>query len=384
MEKTVNKEHRTFCSRCIYDDRVAGILFDSDGVCNYCHQITRLAIEYGTGEHRGQQAIREIVDEIKIQGRRKRYDCLVGVSGGTDSSFMVYLLREWGLRPLAVHYDNTWNSAVATLNIHKVLRYFDVDLHTHVVSNIEIDDIFRSFFRAGVAELEAATDLGFAWVLRAAAARFGVKYVFEGHSFIEEGISPIASNYFDGRYIREIHRQFGSHPMETYPLMTLTRFLKSCLVTGVKFIRPYWYLRYSKSEARDFLTRTCDWSNYGGHHLENRMTAFLHTTYLPRKFNTDFRNNTLSARVRNGEIDRQSAIAEYLRPPITDKELVTYFKRRLQIDDVEFESVMTQPPRSWTEFPTYKRHFETLHPLFYLLAKANRVPMSFYLKYCKN
>lgn len=375
--------NRLFCNRCIYDDRVPGIQFDTSGVCSYCHQIDRLAEDYGTGGPKGQKIIQEIIEEVKREGRGKKYDCLVGVSGGTDSSYMVHMVREWGLRPLAVHYDNTWNSSVATLNIHRVLNHFDVDLHTHVVSNVEIDDVFRSFFRAGVAELEASTDLGFAWVLREAAAEFGVKYVFEGHSFVEEGISPLASNYFDGRYIREIHRRFGSLPMRTYPLMTLPRFLRSCVITGVNFVRPFWYVKYSKSEAREFLERNCQWSYYGGHHLENRMTAYLHTEYLPRKFNTDFRNNTLAARVRTGQMDRLDAINEYLVPPSPDPELVNYFKRRLQIDDMEYELVMSQRPRPWSDFPTYKRHFETLRPLFYLLARANKVPMSFYMKYCR-
>lgn len=381
--KHVNSKSRVFCRRCIYDDQVSGIQFDSSGVCNYCHQIDGLIENYGTGKQKGQDTFTQIIDEVKRQGRGKKYDCLVGVSGGTDSSYMVHLLRERGLRPLAVHYDNTWNSSIATLNIHRVLKYFDVDLHTQVVSNVEIDDIFRSFFLAGVAELEASTDLGFAWVLRETAARTGVKFVFEGHSFVEEGISPIGNNYFDGRYIREVHRQFGSLQMETYPLMTLRRFLQSCLVTGVKFIRPFWYLRYSKTEARNFLEKTCQWSYYGGHHLENRMTAFLHTVYLPGKFQTDFRNNSLAARVRTGEIDRQNAIEEYLKPTQPDSELVSYFKRRLKIEDLEFDLVMSQQPRPWTDFPTYKRHFETLRPLFYLLARTNRIPMSFYLKYCR-
>ena len=134
------------CTKCIYDERVASIIFDENGVCNYCHQISELQQKYGTGEEKGEQKFLEIVKEIKKAGKGKKYDCIVGVSGGTDSSYMLYLSKKWGLRPLAVHYDNTWNSAIATENIRKVLDALDVDLFTHVVDNKESDDIFKSFF----------------------------------------------------------------------------------------------------------------------------------------------------------------------------------------------------------------------------------------------
>jgi 3'-phosphoadenosine 5'-phosphosulfate sulfotransferase (PAPS reductase)/FAD synthetase len=157
------------CSRCIYDERVAAISFDAMGVCNYCRQIDGLVRDYGTGTPEGEQRLQAIIDEIKRAGVGKQYDCVVGVSGGTDSSYMVYLAKQWGLRPLAVHYDNTWNSAIATQNIGKVLRALDVDLYTHVVDNKESDDIFRAFFSAGVAEIEAATDLALAETMYRAA-----------------------------------------------------------------------------------------------------------------------------------------------------------------------------------------------------------------------
>jgi len=362
---------------------VSAIFFDGNGVCNYCHQVERLKEEYGTGTDQGDRRFKEIIADAKKTGRGKQYDCIVGVSGGTDSSYMVYMLRERGLRPLAVHYDNTWNTSVSTLNIYRVLKHFDVDLFTHVVSNTEADDIFRAFFLAGVPEIDASTDLGYAWVLRQAAHRYNIKYIFEGHSFVEEGITPLANNYCDGRYIMDIHERYGSETLNTYPLMTLGRFLRSSVLSGVRFVRPFWYVRYSKDEARRFLEDECGWQYYGGHHLENRMAAFAHTVYLPRKFSTDLRNNTLAAQVRNGRLDRDSAIGEYLMNVVVDPDLIDYFKRRLGFTDIEYEQIMEQPPRSWTEFRTYKRQFELLAPLFFVLAKTNRVPMSFYIKYCK-
>lgn len=370
------------CSRCIYDARVPSIEFDEHGVCNYCHQVDSLTVQYGTGQPKGELLFEKLLAEIRRQGRGNRYDCIIGVSGGTDSSFLVHLARELGLRPLAVHYDNTWNSAIATMNIQKVLNGLNVDLYTHVVANKEADDIFRSFFLAGVAEIEASTDLGYAYLLRTVAAKYSIPFILEGHSFIEEGITPLGRNYFDGRYIHAIHRQFGRQRIATYPLMTFSRFLRSALLSRVKFIRPLWYLNYSKEHAKTILTEKYDWKYYGGHHLENRMTAFYHGVYMPQKFGSDLRNNTLAARVRNGTLTREEAWATYNTPPVVEDDLVSYFKKRLGLSDEKYEEAMKAPPKSWTDYPTYKKRFERLRPLFYMLAKSNLVPMSFYLKYC--
>jgi N-acetyl sugar amidotransferase len=354
-----------------------------NGVCNYCHQVDDLKNQFGTGTSKGKEKLNLIIEEIKVAGHGKKYDCIVGVSGGTDSSYLLYLaVKKWGLRPLAVHYDNTWNSAIATENIRKVLGKLNVDLYTTVVDNKESDDIFKSFFQASVAEIEAATDLALAETMYRAAAKYGIKYVLEGHSFITEGISPLGRNYFDGKYIKTIHKRFGKLPIKTYPLMTFWRFLYSTLFLRIKKIRPYWYMSYSKEDARTFLEMEFDWQYYGGHHLENRMTAFFHSFYMPTKFNTDFRNNTLSALVRNGKMNRENAWSVYNTEPHLENELLTYFKKRLQISDDEFDRIMAIPPKSWNEFPTYKKRFEIMRPLFYILAKKNLVPMSFYLKYC--
>ncbi|WP_072681719.1 N-acetyl sugar amidotransferase [Arcobacter sp. LA11] len=370
------------CSRCIYDERVAYIKFDENGVCNYCHQIDDLLKEYGTATPKGEEKFKEIIEEIKKNGKNKQYDCIIGVSGGTDSSYMLYLAKKWGLRPLAVHYDNTWNSSIATENIKKVLNALDIDLYTHVLDNEESNDIARSFFYADISEIEAPTDLALAETMYRAAWKYKVKYVIEGHSFMTEGITPVGRNYTDGKYIKSIHKMFGRVPMKTYPLMTFSRFLFWTAFAGIKKIRPFWYINYNKEDAKEFLMKEYNWKYYGGHHLENRLTAFRHSVYTPQKFNTDMRNNTLSALARIGKISREEAWEEYSKPPLIEKDLVKYFKKRLQLSDEEYDKVMSRPPKSWKEYPTYKKRFELLRPLFKVLAKANLVPMSFYLKYC--
>ena len=381
-EKDIEKVTLKICSKCIYDERVNGIEFNEEGVCNYCRQIDNLKDQYGTGAAKGQKELDAIIAEIKRKGKRKKYDCMLGVSGGTDSSFMMHWAVEKGLRPLAVHYDNTWNSAIATENIRKVTTALGIDLYTHVCDNKEADDIFRSFFNAGVAEIEASTDLALAETLYRAASKYNVNYVLEGHSFVAEGITPVGRNYFDGKYIKSIHKMFGKVPMKTYPLMTFSRFLYWTIFKRIRKIRPFWYMEYSKEEAQKLLQEKYDWQYYGGHHLENRMTAFFHSYYLPRKFGLDMRNNTLSAQVRNVVKSREEAWREYNSEPHLEEDLLDYFKKRLDLTDEEFEGKMGEEPKSWYEFPTYKKRFEKLRPIFKILADANLVPMSFYLKYC--
>jgi len=370
------------CSRCIYDSNLGAIHFDDDGICNYCHQIDNLEKEYGTGLQKGEDKFNSILAEIKASGKNKKYDCVVGVSGGTDSSYLLMKAKDWGLRPLAVHYDNTWNTAVATMNIEKLTRYCNVDLWTHVVNNKEIDDIKLSFLKAGIREFEADTDIGLVQVIRSAAAAHGVKYILEGHSFITEGLSPVSLNYFDGGYVADVHNKFGQMKRKTFPNLTFLKFLKWSVFYRQKFIRPLWYIKYNKDLAREELMTRTNWQYYNGHHLENRAASFLHTAWLPRRFNLDFRNLTLAADVRRGALKKSEALSIYSEEVKPTDELIRYVKKRLQLTNQEYEEILIGPVRTWQDFKTYKKRFELLRPLFYILAKSNLVPMSFYIKYC--
>jgi len=370
------------CSRCIYDETIPAINFDSEGVCNYCKMIDGLQDEYKTATPEGEKKFLELVEQIKKDGKGKKYDCAIGVSGGTDSSYIIYkAVKEWGLRPIAVHYDNTWNSAIATENIRKVLGKLNVDLYTYVVDNKESDDMFRSFFLAGVPELDGPTDIAAPEVMYRACAKFKVKYVIEGHSFRTEGVSPLGNMYIDGKYIQEVHKKYGKVKMKTFPNMPLFTFLKWLIIYRIKKIRPLWYISYSKEDAREFLQKEFGWEYYGGHHLENRLSAFHHSYYNPNKFGLDQRNNSLSASIRSGLMTKEEAINEYAQPPYLEPELLEYFKKRLNLSDAEFEAAMKSKPNSYKNFKTYKKSFERLKPLFYLLYKANMVPKSFYIKY---
>lgn len=373
---------QSICSRCIYDLTIPGIQFDAAGVCNYCLQIDALEVEYKPRHPDGEENLKALLSQIRCASKKNQYGCVVGVSGGTDSSFLLLKAVEWRLKPLAVHYDNTWNTSVATENIRKITSLLGVDLSTYVINNKESEDIFRSFLHAGVPEFDASTDIALVQILRTAAAKHKVKYILEGHSFLAEGISPIGKYYFDGRYIQDIHRKFGRVPMKTFPNMTFFDFLRWIIVYRQRVVRPFWYTNYSKKEARIILEKNFQWKYYGGHHLENRATAFFHKIYAPQRFGMDYRILSLAAEVRSGSLSREDALEIYRKPLVPDIELVEYVKKRLGLSDKTYMELMKAPLKSFRDFRTYKKTFERCRPLFYLFAKAQLVPMSFYLKYC--
>jgi hypothetical protein len=289
--------------------------------------------------------------------------------------------KELGLRPLAAHFDNTWNSTIATENIHNVLDKLGVDLFTHVVDNKEYDDLYRSFMRAGVPDIECPTDIGLAATLNRAAEKHGVRYVFEGHNFRTEGISPLGWLYMDGRYIQAVQKRFGTRPLRTYPNMLMPDFLRWMLVRRIRKIRPLYYVEYNKDDVKNFLAREYGWQWYGGHHLENRFTAFYHSWFLPQRFGIDQRPNGYSALIRSGQMTREEGLRLMLEPPHMEEELLTLVRKRLGLSDEEFDRLMNLPRRSYKDYPTYKRTFERMRPFFWVMYRMDLVPKSFYMKY---
>jgi len=371
------------CARCLYDSTIPKIEFDDAGVCSYCHLTESLEQEYPVGDE-GKAKLDAIVAEIKEAGRNRKYDVVVGVSGGCDSSLLIWQACQMGLRPLAVHFDNTWNSTIATENIHRVLKKLNVELYTHVVDNEVYDDMYRAFMLSGVPDIECPTDIGLAATMYKACEKFGIKYMFNGHNFRTEGVSPLGWLYMDGKYIQSVVKKYGNyreHKLRSFPNMPITSFLKWIAVKRIKQIRPLWYMDINKEEAKQFLKEEFDWQWYGGHHLENRFTAFYHSYFMPQRFGADGRKLGYSALIRGGQMTREEGAKLIAEPPKVDPEIIELVKKRLGFSDAEFERVMTLPKRTYRDFSTYKPTFERMRPFFYLMYKANLVPKSFYIKY---
>jgi len=373
--------NRRICSRCVYDDTVSGIVFDANGVCNYCHSHDDMDARFPTGP-KGDAAIHDMVERIKAKGRGLKYDCAVGVSGGADSSYLLHLVVKWGLRPLAVHLDNTWNSATATQNIYAMVSSLGVDLETYVVDWREMSDLHMAFMRGGVRQIDVPTDIAFVAAIYLAAERHRIPFMLEGHSFRTEGISPLGWAYIDGRYVESVHERFGTIPVPSYPNMTIGRFIRWTAFRNISRLRPLWHLNYVKADAKKLLNETYGWQWYGGHHMENILSAFSNCFVLWRRNRIDYRLLGHAALVRSHQLERREVLEELATPPVCPPHIIDFVKRRYDLTDTAFEELMDGPERDWRDFDTYKRRFEQLRPLFWLLLKLNRIPEPFYTKFC--
>jgi len=328
--------------------------------------------------------LKEMAAQIKKDHKNKKYDVVVGVSGGTDSSYMLYFTKEvLGLRPLAAHFDNTWNSKTAVENIKNITEKLDVDLFTHVVDNDEFNDIFKSFFKASVPDIDTPSDISLATTHYLACQKYGINYIFEGHSFRTEGISPHGWFYMDAKYIQSVQKLFGTKKIKTLPNLWMGKWLKWIILNRIKKIRPLYYVDYNKEKAKELLTAKFGWKYYGGHHMENRTAYFTNNFWLPEKFNIDLRYSEFSALVRDGQLSREDALNKIKEPKPFDKGILDEILKRLNISPIEFEAILNQPNKSFRDYKTYKKRFERMRLFFYLLNKFDLVPLSFYLKYTR-
>lgn len=309
------------CSKCILDTTVPELVFDTNGVCQYCKIYQELDDIYPLNQ-KGEERLRTLVNKIVRGGRNKEYDCVLGVSGGTDSTYTLYKTVQLGLRPLAVHFDNGWNSKLAVRNIKKACEKFQVDLITHVVDWEEFKDLQISFLKASTPDAEIPTDVGIHATLIKIAAREGIKYVLNGHSFRAEGVSPIGWTYMDGKYIRSIQKRFGKAKLNTFPNFMMWDLIYYTIIKGIKVVPILNYFDYDKTSAKSLLSNELDWEYSGGHHHESIYTKFFQSYLLPQKFKIDKRKTELSAMILSGHISRNEALEKLQSTPYHIDDLV--------------------------------------------------------------
>lgn len=365
------------CTRCIYDDKVPGITFDENGVCSYCQEYDKMDKEYPTGE-KGKKILEGIAEQIKKEGEGKKYDCVIGLSGGCDSSYLLhYAVKELGLRPLAVNIDNSWDTQIAKDNRKKVTEKLGVDLISYKADVKEFLEISRSLLLSGIPEIDAHSDVALATLWNQACRDYDIKYFLIGHSFRTEGMFPIGWFYFDGKYISDVYGK----KFKTFPNLWFWKFIGNVLY-GVKQIRPIWYLDYNKDDTKKFLQKEYGWQWYGGHHYENRYTRFHHWLSL-EKFGIDQRVVEYAAMVRAGLISKDKALKEISEPVTLPEDIRLEVLARLNLTEEEFQDMLDGPIKNSKDFKTYKPYFKLLKPFFWVMLKMNRIPYSFYTKYCK-
>jgi len=370
------------CTRCVSDTTINGISFDEKGVCNFCKTHDRLEKEYPLGTE-GEKNLDELIKKIKNKGKNKKYDCVVGLSGGTDSTYCLYLSKKMGLRPLVVHFDNGWNSDIAEQNIKKTVEKLGVGLKTVKCDENEFKDLQRSFLKASVPEAEIPTDVAIHAILCQVAAEQGITFVLNGHSFRTEGVAPISWTYMDGKYIQSVQNRFGKIPLKTFPNMTFLKAVYFLLFKNIKVIPFLNYLNYSKSAAGKELKEKLDWTYYGGHHFESIYTRFIIAHLLYNKFGIDKRIINFSAHIRSGLMDRDEALKELEQKPEISQDIIEKCIKEIGLTADEFEKIMNSPLKSFLDYPTYYNFLKTIKIPIKIACAANILPDLFYQKYFK-
>lgn len=365
------------CVRCLMDTSDSQIVFQPDGTCNHCNEFLKQRARMPTPEEQ-KPGLDRLVADIKEAGRGKPYDCVVGVSGGVDSTYVAYLAKELGLRPLAVHLDNGWNSELAVMNIENTLSKLSIDLHTHVLDWDTFRQLQVSFLRSSVPDAEIPTDHAIRAALWQAARKYDIKYLLNGRNHTTEGILPWSWTYsaLDWRYISGVHRTFSRKSLRRYAHTSLPEIVYRATVTRFKNISILDYVGFDKASVMDVLTNKLGWRDYGGKHYESIYTRFFQSYILPSKFGIDKRKAHLSVLVLTGQMSREAAIAMLDQPTAPaqiikdDREFVV---QKLGLTEQEFDDIMGMPIKSYKDYPNNSWVF-LMHdnPLIMRLARALR------------
>lgn len=355
---------KTLCRRCVLDSEVPGIKFDADGVCSYCHIHDKLEAAFPTGAE-GERILQKMAEKIRRAGRGRKYDCVVGASGGRDTSYCLYHTKEvMGLRPLAVHFDNGWDSDISKANLARVCDGLDIDLHTIIMDWPESRELTNTTIRACVPYIDLTDDVGIASALYRTAARENVRYIILSHSFREEGVTPLMWNYIDGRFTRATIKQFSNMEFKHFKNVDLHNMLYWIFVKGIRVVNTTNYYNDVGDHVEKFLADRFGWEETGQHHIDNEMFALVYY-YARHKFGFDWRVVELSAKVRTGVVTREQALKALGETPFFENEdLVNYGLKKQGFSREEFDAILKAPNKYFTDYPSY-----------YPLLKACKLPI---------
>jgi len=345
------------CKRCIMDTTDPEIEFDSAGVCNRCTEsLDRIKKQLLPPQER-EKALIELAETIKSEGKGKDYDCIIGVSGGVDSTYTAYQVKKLGLRPLAVHFDNGWDSELAVSNIKNTLDKLDIELYTYVVNWEEFRDIQLSFLKASVANCEIPTDHGITAILFKLANRFKTRFILSGSNLETESIMPNSWGHYnqDLKHLKAVHKRFGSKKIKSFPTLSLFDYLYFVMVKKVRQIPFLNYVEYNKDKAKRFIEKELDWRDYGGKHFESVYTRFFQGYYLPTKFGFDKRIAHLSSLIIAGQMTRDEALIELEKPAYQEEMLrqdKQFVAKKFGMTVDEFEKLVHAPTKMHTDYPS--------------------------------
>jgi len=382
-------EEAKMCVRCIVDETVPGHNFDEEGLCSYCRLHEKLERRYPLGKE-GEVALNASIEKIKRQGRNKKYDCIVGISGGRDSTYTLYLAKKvWNLRPIAVHFNDGFGNPVAGENMIKVSKKLGVELRTITSDWRESKDLRIAFLKASTPDFGTPTDIGIANALYGVAAKEGVKNILIGQSFRTEGIAPLEWNYLDGKYIKEVHKIFGKNPLRKWTPtdggfnLGISHMIYYAVYLRIKTIPILYNFNYVRPEAEKVIKKELDWIYPGAHYYDDLYQSLM--CYIMReKFNIDRRKYNYSALVRSGQMTRERAL-KHLKEVyvIEDPKVIKLCIKRLGLREEEFAEIMALSPKTFRDYPTSYGWIKLLKWPIKLLSKMNLLPSTAYDKYFK-
>jgi N-acetyl sugar amidotransferase len=358
------------CQRCVMDDlNDPDIRFNELGYCNYCEDYFNKSKTIKISDAEKENELQKILLKIKNSNSDQPYNCIVGVSGGADSTYMVYRAKELGLRPLAVHYDNGWNSEQSTKNIESLLKKMEIPLFTYVNDWEEFKDLQLSFFKANVIDIELITDQAILAVLHKTAKKYKIKYILTGHNSATESILPRSWYHYkiDTLNIKAIHKKFGTKKLKSYPMVGFWEKWRTARYHSLESISLLNFMDYNKESAKKLLTDKIGWVDYGGKHFESVFTRFYQGYILPRKFNVDKRKAHYAALICSGQLTREEALADLNNLPYNEKlmeEDKEYVLKKLGFSNEEFTKYIKTPPVDHLAYPSWiNRHYKILKML---------------------
>jgi len=347
-----NREYQR-CTRCVMDTTDSSITFDENGVCDHCRNFDKNIKPYWKPQENRFDELEAIAADIRKAGEGQEYDCILGLSGGADSSYLAYIAKEvMHLRPLIYVVDTGWNLNVAVENIEKIVKGLGLDMYTEVVNWKEMADLQLSYFKASISSCDQPQDHAIFAGLYNYAVKHNIKYVLTGSNAATEFIRPPVEWLYmnDIVMMKDIHRRFGTRKLKTFPMCGMLKYrIIYKYLHGMKCVYPLDYVVYDKEEAMELLHQKYGWTKYENKHYENVFTRFFEGYYLPHKFGFDTRKNVCSNQILAGTMTREEALAILEKPAYDpdqmqlDKE---YVAKKLGITAKEFDDIIEQPNKT--------------------------------------